>query len=312
MEGSTKALNPSNHGGGLSHRPCLSLVRHLVLLTFTTVSSSFSQTSDVWIIEKPEHLVVYDVYQQSVESSQSNAIRPFEPVRVIKARDVLGDSMTPCSKVEVGGEMYYLLLNERGHLAGSALLGTVKVFRGVKFLDDTVEVLQSRKILFQDPVKKNSHFLAGGNFCVRYFSVGGTTYAKIIGQEERYGWLQLPGRERGAVWKAAETPQIAQSLSPMIRDRIAKRIRQANLTLSELYLFLSRRTGRKMVVPQWRIQSSGPSMACTFVPDSVAPQFSQSIQTLCTTLQTYLLGTGYDVVSQGNKVLIRRQPHGFE
>jgi hypothetical protein len=305
MEGSTKPLNDWNCRGGLTYRPCVVWLCQIVVLLLSVISFSFSQTSDVWIIEKPEHLVVYDVYQQSLGPGHASVIQPFEPIKVLRAGEILGDSMTYCSRVEVGDQTYYLLLNERGHLAGSALLGSVKVFRNVRFINDTVEVLRSGKIDYQEPVNKIRHVLQAGNLCVRCFSFGGLVYAKIVGSTEHFGWLQLPAGEQGKSWKVAEVQQTVQGLSPMIRDRVLKRIRQANLTLSQLYWFLDKRTRMAKIAPQWFIQSSSSSIVCTLLPDSIASRYTGSVQNLSLILQTYLLGTGYDVVSQQNKILIR-------
>ncbi len=305
MEGSTKALNSPDRRGGFTHRPCVFLLAHLSFLILAVTSCSFSQSNTVWIVEKPEHLVVYDAYQQSLGSNQTSAIRPFEPIKVLKARDVLGDRMTPCSKVEVGDQIYYLLLNERGHLAGSSLLGAVKVFRNVRFIDDTIEVLRPGSITYREPVRANQHAIKAGDFCVRYFSYDGSVYAKVIGSTEQYGWLHLLAGERGRSWRLAEVQQSAQGLSPMIRDRVLKRINQANLAFLDVYAILNQRTNRRTNPPRWFVQSSGPSLVCTLLPDTVAQRYSQSIQALSATLQTYILGTGYGVVTQGNRILIR-------
>lgn len=300
-------MKPRNCRGGHLRRPLAILLWNIFTLTSAITSFSYSQDYDVLIVEKPEHLVVYDVYQQSLTSSQAGALRSFEPIKILKSQDVLGDSMTPCAKVQVGGQVFYLLRNARGGLVGSNLSGMVKVFRRVKSIDDTIEVLISRQIAIQSPSSTARHLASAGDMCVRYFEYGGAAYVKRIGSPDEYGWVRLPMHGNGRSWRVARVQSSGPSLSPMIRERVLKRIRQVNLTYLELYSFLSKETNKRAAVPQWVVQSSGSTIICALLPDSVAGSYAQSIRSLAAALQTYLLGTGYHIVEQGNALVIKQE-----
>ncbi len=307
MEGSSKAVKRRNCGGGRSCLPLAILLRNAFIISLAVSSGAFSQTFDVLIVEKPDHLVVYDAFQQSLTSPQEHPIQPFTPIRIIRLRDALNDGITPCSKVDVDGETFYLLRDERGQLAGSKNLGIVRIFQHVKFIDDTIEVLGSRHIALQSPVKKSSQFLAAGEACVRYFEFAGAIYSKPLRPQAEYGWLRLSPAERGKTWQIVRAKPAHVDLSPMIRNRVIDKIRDVNLAYSEVYSLLSKESKKKIPVPQWEIDSTSTSMTFVLRPAAAASFYRQSIRTLSATLQTYLLGTGYDALVQGHEIEIKKR-----
>ncbi len=307
MEGSSEALKKQNCRGGRSCRPLAILLRNAFIISFAVSSGAFSQTFDVLIVEKPDHLVVYDAFQQSLTSLHETPLQPFAPIRILILRDVLNDGITTCSKVDVDGEIFYLLRDERGQLAGSKNLGILRVFQHVRSIDDTIEVIGSRQIAIQDPFGQMRRFLSAGEHCVRFFEFAGGIYAKRLRSQAEYGWLRLPLAGKGRSWRVV-SPELARvDLSPMIRDRVIEKIKDVNLAYSEVYSLLGKESIKKFPVPQWQIESTNTSMTCVLRPAAAASFYRQSIQILSATLQTYLLGTGYEALVQRNAIEIKKR-----
>lgn len=304
MEGSFKAVKNRNCGGVGFGRSLAILLRNAFVISLSVTPSVFSQTFDVLIVESPEHLVVYDAFQQSLPALQEHALQPFVPMKILKDRDVLSDGLTSCTKVQVDAEAYYLLLNDRGRLAGSKDMGTVRIFRNVKFVDDTIAVLESRRIVFQNPFNSRRQYLTAGERCICYFEVAGVYYAKRMESESGFGWLRLPDTENRKSWRIVHAQSASVDLSPMIRNRLVQRIDDVNLGFTELYALLNNETGRKLPVPQWRMESTNASLVFVLRPSAAARFYKQSIASLMATLQTYLVGTGYDVLERGNVIQI--------
>ena len=306
MEGSTKAVKKRQCGGGRPCRPLATLLLCALLIFPATSYRAFSQTVDVLIVQKPDQLVVYDSFQQSLASPQQNVLQSFVPMRILKYRDLLGDGITPCVKVDVEGEVFYLLRHENGHLAGRNDLGVVKLFRRVRPMNDTVEVLASHSIQMENPVQGSRRFLSVGDYCLRCFFDAGAYYVRTLGSHPEYGWLRLSPVEKGKSWQIARPEQARVDLPPMIRDRIAGRIKDANLAYTEVYSLLTAETGKLFPAPQWEIESTRSSLICTLRPAAAASLYPQAILALSATLRTYVLGTGFDVTMQGNTIEIKR------
>jgi hypothetical protein len=307
MEGSTEAVKKQNCGGGCSYHPLAILLWNAFTICLAISPCAFAQTFDVLIVEKPDHLVIYDSFQQSLSSLNESVLQPFAPFKVLKQRDVLSDGLTACEKVEVDGEVFYLLRDESGQLAGRKALGTVRNLQNAKLLNDTIEVLGPRSIVLQHPVKSGRRFLSNGDRCLRYFNAAGVVYARLLGAKPEYGWLRLPATEKGRSWQKVRAQPMRLDLSPMIRDRVNGRIKDVNGAFSQVYSLLNKETGKRYPVPQWEVESTNTSLICVLRPAAAAGFYKQSIQTLSATLQTYLLGTGYDVREHGNRIEIRRR-----
>ena len=145
MERSSKAVRRHRGGSGDCRRSLEALLRKVFIVSLISFPVSFAQTTNFLIVQQPDHLVVYDSFQQSITSLQQSAIRPFTPMKILVQRTTLGDGLTPCMKVDIDGEEFYLLRDESGKLAGWKTLGEVKTFSNKKLLGDTIAILASRR-----------------------------------------------------------------------------------------------------------------------------------------------------------------------
>jgi len=307
MEGSIKAVKKKFCGGGRCRPPLASFLWIPFIISLAVSPVAQSQTSDFLIVERPDHLVVYDAFQQSVKSRSEDVFRPFTPFKILRLHDVLSDGLTRCSKVEVEGTVFYLLRNERGQLVDAKELGMVRQVQRAGTIDDTIEVLSSSGVAWESPDERSSMVLRAGDRCVRLFEFAGADYARRLDGRGDYGLLRLSKDEKGSAWRTIQEEPSRVTLSPMIRDRVIGRIREANLTYVDVYALLSDETRKRFPVPQWDITSTATSLTCVLRPKSAVAFYPQSIKALSSTLRTYLLGTGYDVFEQGDEIEIRRR-----
>jgi hypothetical protein len=290
--------------GGLWRRLSTFLIWTAFLAAFF-ITPVVSQTFDVIIIEKPHQLIAYDAFQQSLASSQLAVLQPFVPMKILKAHDVLGDGLTSCMKVDVDGNIFFLLSDNSGRLVGWNKLGTIKTYERRIFLQDTISILVSNKITFQSSTNGSQSPLAAGDRCVRYFENAGSVYVKRLRKDPAFGWIRAPGAEEGSWWKIVHTASVRSEFSSALRERINGRIRQVNQTLAQIYTVLNRESGKRLTTPQWYVDPHAESLRFVLLPDSAIIIYPKSVEVLKTSLQTYLLGTSYNAFIVGNKIDIK-------
>jgi hypothetical protein len=289
--------------GGIWRRPSALLVRTALLAVFF-FTPIISQTFDVILVQNPGYLRAYDEFQQSLASSQLAMIQSFVPMKVLNARDVLSDGITHCMKVDIDGDIFFLLNDNSGKLAGWNKLGAVRIYKRKFILLDTIKVLVSHKIIFESFPDGSQSYLTTGERCVRYFEDGGSVYIKCIGKYPVFGWIRISGTEEGSLWKKVHTEEVRSEFSPALHERVYERVQQVNRTLAQVYSVLNRESGKRLTAPQWYADSESESTSFILIPDSAVRLYPKSVELLKTSLQTYLLGTSYNVLVTGNKIEI--------
>jgi hypothetical protein len=304
MERGSEPMTGRYCWGGIWRRPSTFLIWTAFLAAFF-ITSVVSQTFDVIIIEKPHQLIAYDAFQQSLAPSQLTVLQPFVPMKILKAHEVLGDGLTSCMKVDVDGNIFFLLSDNNGKPSGWNKLGTVKIYERKVFLQDTITILVSRKVIFKSFSDGNPSPLAAGDRCVRYFENAGSVYVKRLRKDPAFGWIRAPGAGEGSLWKIVHTAAIWSEFSSALREQINGRIRHVNQTFTQIYAVLNRESGKRLTAPQWYVDPHAESLSFVLLPESAINIYPQSVEALKTTLQTYLLGTNYNTFIIGNKIDIK-------
>jgi hypothetical protein len=307
MEGTSEAVNRLRARGGRQRRPVFLPLWCTLILSIAVSSAATSQTSDVLIIEKTDHLIAYNSFQQSLSSLGKNTVPPFAPLKILQVNDLLGDRITPCTKVSLEGEVFYLLRGDGGKLAGWKDLGIVRVFRNVRFIEDTVAIIGSGRFVMRGPLDRGSRVLRATERCIRYFASNGSYYVRTLGSNGRYGWVDFPGEGEGSTWRVVRPSLDQVGLPPMIRDRVVERIDKFNASMRDVYELLSRQTRKRFPAPQWSMRMDNAALVCTLNPSAAVGFYRSSIRDLSAALQTYVLGTGYEVSVSGNTIQVRHR-----
>ena len=309
MERISEEVTQHQHGSGLSGRPWPFLILNAfwVVLLILPVPTR-AQTSDVLIIEKTDRLSLFDAFQRSVTKRAVPAIPPFTPLRILRSREILNDGITPTMKIEADGVIFYLLCDGAGRLVGRNSLGMVRTFVNCRWIGDTVEVLRSSRVMFRDPVQKTSRPLPAGEHLARFFEDNGSVYVKRLSRSPAYGWTSLPMNQEGMGWRIMRSGLTSETLPTGVLDRMNERVRQANQNLLQIYSLLNAESGKRLAPPQWRVRARTPGLYIVdLVPASSAASYSQSLLTLASAFQTYLLGTGFGATTSRNTIEVRRR-----
>ena len=309
MERISEEVTTDHRRSGLPGRPWHRLlVRALWIFLLIPHERTPAQTFEILVVEKTDRLSLFDSFQRSIPSGHSKPILPFTPLRILKSQELLSDGITNTRKVEAGNTVFYILCDDKGKLSGLNSLGFVRIHRAHKMFDDTVEVLRSSRVLFRDPAQRISRPLSKGELILRSFEESGSVYGKLLTSGPMFGWVSLPRDEEGSAWRVQRRNAGSETLSGALLDRMNEKVRNANRNLVQIYSQLNSETGKRLVPPQWQVQSVSPtSYTVILLPATAAATYAKSISGLTSAFQTWLLGTGFDATALQNRIEVRRR-----
>ncbi len=259
---------------------------------------------DYLLVERVDRLVIQNKYQQDVTGKEQQLLTPFIPIRILKADDLLGDGFTRCMKVEIGGEVFYLLKDESGKLARSGALGFERTYSNTSELLDTVQVNVSS--LRFSPPGSSPRAIQAAQKLVRIFRHGAQTFCEIPGNPTQYGWVDFSGTKEGKEWKLERSIiKVLQSIPSDIIQKIQTRLDETNRVLSRLFGHFNRETGLQKTPPQWTSEILPKSMSCTLTGTTSVEAYDLSTRYLLKDVENLVLGSGLEVVSTSGKLVVR-------
>lgn len=284
----------------------------LYALLFALSSFLPAQTVDILIIENPRELVIYDKFQQRIDSRQENPLAPYEPLQIIDADGYLSDGFTPCIKVQAGHALYFLLAGEDRQLLHVERAGFHRVFENCTLLRDTVEVLANQALFItpnpapESAPRAQRFYLEKGERLLRLFTHRNRVYVKRPGGEPQYGWSNLANESRERVWRVyRRKAAVAGSIPPEIVQRIESRVGEANRVLAELFAHLNAQTGQRRAPPRWIVEVETNRLHCILEGAPSPDAFAESARQLADHLENALLGAPYRVTRRHGDVEVR-------
>lgn len=268
-------------------------------------SPGFGGGAEYLIVERPAALVVYDRYQQSLSADARRALPRFLPMRILSRRELLGDGLTPCTNVEIRQGPAYLLLDEKGSLAGESGAGHIWHLKDATTLDDTVSVLRSRQLKFEPPSGGMQQFLSEGEKLARVFEVSGRTYVWRASLS-MYGWVTIRPGDRGVSWEPPPPAAVSrESISvSRLQDSIRSRLASVNHLLARIFSHFNEELRTQRIPPQWTFHASGDTLICQLEGTPTPGDFSESTAVLSKTLSDLVIGTRFTVVSAPGAITI--------
>ena len=265
-----------------------------------------SPGSTFLIVERPQHLRLYDRYQQSLPDPGKAGIEPFLPLKVLHEHDLLGDGLTPCMRVEAHGSEFFLGLQGESELIGSAQLGFRGTFPQATELQDTVEVRVAGRILLLSPQRSARRLLAQGARAARLFQTDTLVFVRMLLPTQEFGWLRLPEQTSGSDWSILEqAPRAATGPLADIVPRLRPILAGTNAALTSLFTHLNSTTGKRRGIPQWEIITTDSSMLVELHDGGESAAFAESSQLLAKRLESVLLGTQLRIIAQPGRIEIR-------
>lgn len=279
-----------------------------MLVSFCVPPADAYSASTFLVIERPDRLHVYNKYQQGITPRERAVLTPFVPMRIVKANDLLGDGFTPCTTVEIGGELFYLVKGRDGELSGSAKAGTIRRFTDAEVLRDTIVVLDDRAIEFAPFGGDGPRPLRRGERFVRHFSQGERTCIGSLDQPPIYGFAPLPASGRRQTWDVPSTLNEPRVVIPeKILAAVRENLSEVNRVYRSLYSFFNQRTGQQRPAPHWTVTNARHAIVCTLVNRPADADVSQSTRYLVKDLENVLLGTKLRITNAADRIEIRME-----
>jgi len=266
--------------------------------------SARERTGDVLIVEHPERLVLFSKYQQRLTSDESRGLPANVPMVLVRERDILGDGFTPCAAVEIGGEIFYILRDDRGGLSARGEPGRTEIFRHVSLFGDTILLLRGKALRLRPAWEKGEIPLQAGTRVVRMFELESKTYVRIPSAGGRFGWLSLSPSARASEWRELDSAS-AGTISPAdMMLRVRPVVEGANRSLRRIYAALSQETARVHTPPYFHLSPSPGEIRCSLVPAGLSGSFSGSMRAMLPELERVLGGTGLHAGLSDGSILI--------
>jgi hypothetical protein len=221
-------------------------------------------------------------------------------MKILDAAAKLNDDFTPCLKVEIQGNVYYLIKNDKLELLGKNKLGTTYIFRDAAVLNDTVRLAAANLTLMKPDKKKGIH-LQKGKILERYFRQGKKTFVRLGGLHPEYGWVEFSDKSEYVVIGVKDT-HLDLPLNDEIQKRIRSKLGEANAALKELFAYFNSAMDTKKNAPQWRFIALDRQYTCMLEPAEYAEKYSESTLYLTGDIDNLLLGTNYGAVGSPGKI----------
>jgi hypothetical protein len=296
---------PTRYGPGLLILALVVIA--IVLLPHSSIAALPPDQADILLLENTSRLRVLDRYQRSVSSPEEAGITGYTPIVMRNSRDMLSDGFTPCARVEVDGNLFFLLRGSDSRLVGADSFGYQAFYRRASILKDTIEVLRGNRLLIQSVRRTDNRYLSTGERLERIFVHEGLTYVRRVeAAEEVFGWVTFGRSGRGSIWRAVTTesrhtrPQTADAV-----DRVESVVQEANTILGGLYEFMNRQTGQKRTAPRWEVTQAGDVIICVLRSESPPSSFRETTSQLARSLEAVVLSTHRRVVAQPGRIELR-------
>jgi hypothetical protein len=275
---------------------------------FHALAQPRKQLADFLIIERVDKLLIYNKYQQKIARAEENIFVPFVPIRIINSQAKLNDNYTPCMKVEVLGNVYYLIKDYRSALIGTEKGGYHRVYNDVSLVMDTAQVKANLVHKLDSPSRERHFQLTTTQRFIRFFRMNDWVYVRPISRPSQFGWipasafLELPAQDR-----EASSSIKGITLPGKTIQRIETKFDEVNSLFIVLFSRWNRETSQNKIVPRWIVTKTGKTITATLKPETYRDAFPESIQYLIQQLENILTGTNYIITSSPGQLVIRNK-----
>ena len=236
---------------------------------------------DVIIAAHPERLTLFNAYQQRLSVDDGRALAAYEPMVLVRERDLLGDGFTPCMRVIVNGELVFLQTGADGNPLENGGPAGLVILRGVNLLGDTIVARKTGGLTLKAYDGRTSWTVYPGSVIVRLFLHEGNTYVRLASRTPRFGWMALTGANSGD-WSRRRTPrEPASDVFANALPGIRAMVDDANAALRNIYARFHETSTRATAAPPcFILEVQDDALRCTLQPGRRARAFGESIRAL--------------------------------
>ena len=295
----------------------------ITLVPLAGFAQNPGESADFLIVENPANLRIYNKFEQQISyADQAKLFLPFQPQRVIARDAFLSDKFTPCLKIRLARDIFYIIKTDAGTLENSAQLGEQAFVENAVVLDDTVEVLRDQRLFvaqIADGKKipdSRKTFLAKGTLVRRIFRKKNRVFIAVLSSPAMFGWSNISRRQENRLWRRFRSSKPADEARavgsfPGILHETRQKIAEVNELFARLFGYFNQKTGMQKSPPRWDIIAENREIRCKLrnlpVSGSEANPFAESTRYLLLTLENIALRGGYEVVNTATEIVIRRK-----
>ena len=279
----------------------------IIALSLANVVSAQTR-ADYMIIANPSDYSISNEYQQPLSTEEQGRYLPFSPLRIIEKEVVMGDQISRALKFSYLFETGYLLKDEKDGFAGEKNRSNRQILKGCEIFDDTVEIIKDGLHIVSAQGKRR--MLKEGDRLLRVFRRTGRYYVLTLDAGNAlFGWASLAPKNS---WKKSGiSPAAARGsdtlLPKALRERLIKRIEQANRSYEAIFSHFNRLSNDEKSIPRWQSASTPTSMTLTLSgPWRNTDELAFSTRYLQRDLETMLLGTGFWLTGERGRIIISR------
>ncbi|MDH3252877.1 MAG: hypothetical protein OEM41_08800, partial [Ignavibacteria bacterium] len=165
---------------------------------------------DVYVIERPEALIILNTYQQQLTAAERRTFEAFVPMVIVNEHTYLSDGFTPCMMVVIDGKTLFIQRDRSGDIVGLQRAGFHRAYRSVFLLSDSIRIVGPAMRLASID-RSASYALERGEILQRSFRQGDRTFVRRWSKTPPYGWVSLSDRDRS--WEVVSRGPVATAMS---------------------------------------------------------------------------------------------------
>ncbi len=280
----------------------------LFALNFVAYSQINPTKANFLIIEKTDHLIIYNKYQHRINDRERELFKSFVPLRITEKNILLHDNYTLGIKVELNGKFFYILKQDTETIYNESKLGFVKYFKDVDALMDTIQLISESKILSKPEDIKTRIALGRNEKLFRIFKTEEHIYVKTLNDDSVYGWLDANKNFEYSIIRWERKANIDKSIgNTILLSRLQKKIDEMNRVLEEIYKYFNNKSRVQREIPKWNYYLEEGSVTYIFEPSYYVKHYPNSIQRMAANLIDVASNSNLSIYYSHGKIVIKRQ-----
>jgi len=275
------------------------ILGRLFLIWLLWIIPAFAETADYWIIEDPAALVIFNQYEQRLNSSDKSAFRRFSAWEILSRDQLLSDQYTRVARARYDQNIYYLQLTDGKNLVNHEQAGKIEIIKNVRPLSDTIRVKHSRRLRLESG--KEFQELPEGMLLQRCFSYGKNIFVREL-DGPLSGWL----KGSRADFEIFHIDKKAAAYEARLFDQINRIFQSYNQRLEKLFSRLNNWYNKSLPPPKWERNISSSLLIYSLQPVSYQTHFPATRAFLIQELNDLLHGSEYSLVLDEASITIRK------
>jgi len=266
------------------------------------VLSAAEKTGDFLIISHPSKLSIFNQFEQILTETDLNSFPSYPPFLIVNRKETLGDQITEAIRCNYQGQIYFLLLDEKGNLKGLSSQLYHNIFKNCLIILDTVSLKQPTSVYQKYPSGGSVTKCSAGLSVERIFRYSSSYYV-FIPDKKVFGWIN----SGPAIFKTS-AKNIIESKTFSVNDIyeiVGNRLKAVNETYIQYFEFFNDITHQDKSIPQWKLYNDGKRLKCTLSSSAqISEQLQNSTRYILQDIEQILLGKPFSIQYNSGEITI--------